>query len=288
MMNSTSVTVARIFACAMVSLTILTSAASAATDDKLRAILPAKLRDSGALNIAISLAYPPMEYSDAGSTELKGADIDLAKEVADRLGLKPNFQNVEFPQLITSVTTGRADMIWTAFSDLTARQAQLDFIDYFQTGNQLYSMVKNQESIKSFKDLCGKAVAVATGTSWVGLVERLSKETCTDAAPLTVMQLPTEAEHILQMKQDRAQASVMGFEGILELQKQKPGEFYTIGDLLEPGHYGIAFAKDSGELLAAVKATLEAMKADGTYVAILDRYGLKNAAVPTFTVNAGR
>ncbi len=45
-------------------------------------MLPAKVRDAGTLNIAISLAYPPMEYSDAGSTELKGADIDMAKEVA--------------------------------------------------------------------------------------------------------------------------------------------------------------------------------------------------------------
>jgi polar amino acid transport system substrate-binding protein len=288
MTTSTAATISRILACAMVSLGVLASAASAGTDDKLRAMLPAKVRDSGALNIAISLAYPPMEYSDAGSTDLKGADIDMAKEVADRLGLKPNFQNVEFPQLITSVTTGRADMIWTAFSDLPERQTQLDFIDYFQTGNQLYSMVKNQETIKSVKDLCGKAVAVATGTSWVGLVERVGKETCTQGSPLTVLQLPTEAEHILQMKQDRAQASIMGFEGILELQKQKPGEFYTIGDLLEPGHYGIAFAKDSGDLQKAVKATLEAMKVDGTYVAILDRYGLKNAAVSEFTVNAGR
>ena len=288
MTTSTAATISRILAGAMVSLSVLASAAHAGTDDKLRAMLPAKVRDSGALNIAISLAYPPMEYSDAGSTDLKGADIDMAKEVADRLGLKVNFQNVEFPQLITSVTTGRADMIWTAFSDLTARQTQLDFIDYFQTGNQLYSMVKNQETIKSLKDLCGKSVAVATGTSWVGLVERVGKETCTEAQPLTVLQLPTEAEHILQMKQDRAQASIMGFEGILELQKQKPGEFYTIGDLLEPGHYGIAFAKDSGDLRGAVKATLEAMKADGSYVAILDRYGLKNAAVPEFTVNAGR
>src|ERR1700722_4368716 len=107
MTTSTAATLSRILAGAMVSLGVLASAAHAGTDDKLRAMLPAKVRDSGALNIAISLAYPPMEYSDAGSTDLKGADIDMAKEVADRLGLKVNFQNVEFPQLITSVTTGR-------------------------------------------------------------------------------------------------------------------------------------------------------------------------------------
>jgi polar amino acid transport system substrate-binding protein len=90
------------------------------------------------------------------------------------------------------------------------------------------------------------------------------------------------------MQQDRAQASMIGFEGVLDLQKQQPGKFYKIGDLFEPGYYGIAFAKESTQLRDAVKAAMDSMKADGTYLAILDRYGLKEAAVDTFTINAGK
>lgn len=256
--------------------------------EELRQMLPANVRDAGTLNIAISLAYPPMEYSDAGSTDLKGADIDLAKEVAARLGLKVNFQNVEFSQLITSVTTGRADMIWTAFSDLTKRQAQLDFVDYFKTGNQIFAPVANQESIKTIKDLCGKTVTVATGTSWVGFMQKLSKETCDASAQINILQIATQAEQLLQMQQDRAQAAMVGLEGVLDLQKQQPGKYYTVGEALDPGSYGIAFAKESTQLREAIKATLDAMKTDGAYVEILDRYGLKDAAVDSFTVNAGK
>lgn len=274
---------------AALSFGALATAASAETavNPKLRDMLPAKTREAGALNIAISLAYPPMEYSDAGSTDLKGADIDLAKEVAARLGLKINFQNVDFSQLIAQVKTGRADMIWTAFSDLTKRQGDLDFIDYFKTGDQIFAPVENQSKIKTVQDLCGKTAAVATGTSWVTYMQDLSKSTCPADKQINVMQIPTEAEQILQMKQDRAQVSMMGFEGVLDLQKQQPGKFYQIGELQEPGHYGIAFAKDSAQLRDAVKAAMDSMKADGTYVAILDRYGLKQAAVDAFTINAG-
>lgn len=264
------------------------SASDTAPNEELRQMLPASVRDAGTLNVAISLAYPPMEYSDAGSTDLKGADIDLAKEVAARLGLKTNFQNVEFSQLITSVTTGRADMIWTAFSDLTKRQEQLDFIDYFMTGNKIFAPVAYQDSIKTVQDLCGKTVSVATGTSWVGFMEGLSKETCDASAQINILQIGTLGEQLMQLKQDRAQAVMMGFEGVLDLQKQQPDMFYTIGDLYDPGNYGIAFAKESTQLREAVKATLDAMKADGAYTDILDRYGLKGAAVESFTVNAGK
>ncbi|WP_315927234.1 ABC transporter substrate-binding protein [Mesorhizobium sp. SP-1A] len=264
------------------------AAESGKSNEQLREMLPASVRDAGTMKVVISLAYPPMEYSDAGSTDLKGADIDLAKEVADRLGLKIDFQNVEFPQLITSVTTGRADMIWTAFSDLTKRQGQLDFIDYFKTGNKIFVPVSYQDNIKAVKDLCGKTVSVATGTNWVGIMEDLSKQTCDASNQVNILQIGTLGEQLMQLKQDRAQAVMMGFEGVLDLQKQQPDKFYTIGDLYDPGNYGIGFAKGSTQLRDAVQATLEAMKADGAYEKILDRYGLKEAAVDSFTVNAGK
>ena len=266
------------------------SETSAATpvNPELQAMLPAKIRDAGTLNVAISLAYPPMEYSDAGSTELKGADIDMAKEVAARLGLKPNFQNVDFAQLIVSVTTGRADIVWTAFSDLKKRQGQLDFVDYFRTGNQFFAPVQNQKDIKTLAHLCGRTVSVSTGTSWVQSTEELSKSTCAADNPIKILQIPTQAEEILQMQQDRAQASLIGFEGILDLQKQQPDKFYTIGDLLEPGNYGIGVAKESTELRDAIQATMEAMREDGTYLRILDQYGLKDAALEKITINAGK
>lgn len=264
------------------------TAAATPVNPELQAMLPAKIRDAGTLNIAISLAYPPMEYSDAGSTELKGADIDMAKEVAARLGLKPNFQNVDFAQLIVSVTTGRADIVWTAFSDLKKRQGQLDFVDYFRTGNQFFAPVQNQKDIKTLADLCGRTVTVSTGTSWVQSTEELSKSTCAADNPIKILQVPTQAEEILQMQQDRAQASLIGFEGILDLQKQQPDKFYTIGDLLEPGNYGIGVAKESTELRDAIQATMEAMRADGTYLRILEQYGLKDAALEKITINAGK
>lgn len=270
----------------------LTGASAAETktavSEELRAMLPANVRDAGTLNIAISLAYAPMEFSEPGSTELKGADIDLANEVAARLGLKNNFQNVDFSQLVVSVTTQRSDLIWTAFPNLPEYREQLDFIDYFNSGNQLFAPVANQDSIKTVKDLCGKTVTVATGTDWVGFMENLSKETCDASAQINLLQIMTLAEQLMQMRQDRAQAAMIGSEGVLDLQLQRAGEYYAIGAPLNQRYYGIAFPKDSTQLRDTIKATMDAMKADGSYQAILDRYGLKEAAVDSFTVTTGK
>lgn len=263
-------------------------AAHAAGDEKLAAGLPQAVRTAGKLNFTISLAYPPMEYSDAGSTELKGFDIDLAKAVAERLGLTAEFQNVEFPQLIPQVVTGRSDMVITAFSDKVERQKQLDFIDYFKTGNVFYTTVDHQNEIKTEADLCGKTVAVATGTSWVTWAEDLGKSICPAGKLITVIQIPTQAEHIMQIRQGRAQASVIGLEGLLDLMKQEPGKFYQIGQVGDVNYYGIAFAKANGELRDAVRATLQKLKADGTYAQILDRYGLKQAGVEEFKINGAK
>ncbi|MDR7221398.1 ABC transporter substrate-binding protein [Aminobacter aminovorans] len=263
----------------------LAGAAYAAGDEKLAAALPEAVRSAGKLNVTISLAYPPMEYSDAGSTELKGFDIDLAKAIAERLGLTAEFQNVEFPQLIPQVVTGRSDLIMTAFSDKVERQTQLDFIDYFKTGNVFYSSADHQGKIRTETDLCGKTVAVATGTSWVTWAEELGKSICPADKLITVIQIPTQAEHIMQIRQGRAQASVIGLEGLLDLMKQEPGKFYQIGQVGDVNHYGIAFAKANGQLRDAVHATLDALKADGTYAQILDRHGLKEAGVEEFKIN---
>lgn len=258
----------------------------AATPD-FAAMLPESVRESGKLNIAISLAYPPMEYSEPGSTELIGVDIDLAKEVTARLNLEPNFQNYEFSQLIPSLTTGRSDVIWTAMTDLNERHERVSFIDYFKTGNTFFAPAEYADQFTAIEDLCGETVTVATGTSWVQEVEGLSKELCGADDQMTVLQVPTLSEQILQMKQTRAVAGFMGFEGVLELQAKEADKWIRIGDLQGESFYGIGTTPENEQLREAILAVLNSMLEDGTYLEILESYGMQDAAVEEFTINNG-
>lgn len=262
--------------------------ALAEVDAAAQALLPEANKTSGKLLVVTSLAYPPMEYTDAGSEELKGFDIDLAREIAARLGLEPEFVNVEFPQLIPQVVTGRSEMIISAFSDKVERQAQLDFIDYFNTGNIFYTTADHKDEIKTEKDLCGKTIAVATGTSWVTWAEDVGKANCPADNLYNVIQIPTQAEHIMQIKQGRAQASVIGIEGLADLEINEPGAFYQIGEAGDPNPYGIAFEKSNTALRDAALAALKGMLADGTYMEIVNRYHLGVGAVTEFVINGAK
>lgn len=262
--------------------------AVAEVDAAAQALLPEANKTSGKLLVVTSLAYPPMEYTDAGSEELKGFDIDLAREIAARLGLEPEFANVEFPQLIPQVVTGRSEMIISAFSDKVERQAQLDFIDYFNTGNVFYTTADHKDEIKTEADLCGKTIAVATGTSWVTWAEEVGKANCPADNLYNVIQIPTQAEHIMQIKQGRAQASVIGIEGLADLEINEPGAFYQIGEAGEPNPYGIAFEKSNTGLRDAALAALNGMLADGTYMEIVNRYHLGVGAVSEFVINGAK
>jgi len=265
----------------LLAMTAVATAGAPAPSD----LVPEANRASGKLKVAISLAYPPMEYTEPGSTELLGFDIDLARAIADRLGLVADFQNVEFPQLIPQVLTGRSDMILTAFSDKPERRSQLDFVDYFMTGSVFFSTVDHRAVIATETDLCGKTIAVATGTSWVDWAENVGKAVCPPDTLFNVIQIPTLAEHLMQIRQDRAQASVIGIEGLADLNRQKPGTYYQIGRPGDPSPYGIAFAKENTELRDAVLAALDQLAADGTYTAILDRHGLSAGGVTEFKIN---
>lgn len=263
----------------------LNGVAVAEVDAEARALLPEAIQSSGELNVVISLAYPPMEYTEAGSEELKGFDIELARAIGERLGVTVNFTNVEFPQLIPQVVTGRSDMIMTAFSDKPERQERLDFIDYFNTGNVLYTTSDHAEEIVDEADLCGKTIAVATGTSWVTWAEELGESVCADGEGYNVIQIPTQAEHIMQIKQGRAQASVIGVEGLADLELNEPGAFYQIGETGNPSPYGIAFDKSNADLRDAVLHALNGLKEDGTYMDIVLKYHLGVGAVDEFVIN---
>src|SRR3954471_13834902 len=96
-------------------LACLVTAALAADD--LAGRVPEKYRQAGKLVVGTSPTYPPLEFKDPATLELKGLDIDLGVEIARRLGLKVEWREQSFDQLINSLDTGRIDMGASGITD---------------------------------------------------------------------------------------------------------------------------------------------------------------------------
>src|SRR4029453_11637567 len=126
--------------------------------------LPESIKQAGGLRLTVNSTYAPMEYRDPTTNQLVGLDIDLANELAKRLGVKIIWSETPFAELIPSLQTKRADFIIRGISDRGSRRGGADFIDYLATGPQFFVLAENAATAPS--DLCGKKVGTTRSTSF--------------------------------------------------------------------------------------------------------------------------
>src|SRR3981081_1694281 len=106
--------------------------------------LPESIRQAGVLRLTVNSTYAPMEYRDPETNELVGLDIDLANEIAKRLGGESVWSETPVAELIPSLQTKRADFILSGISDRSSRREAADFIDYLTTGPQFFVLTENE------------------------------------------------------------------------------------------------------------------------------------------------
>lgn len=261
--------------------------ASPSASGKLHNMLPAAVKKSGVIQDIINLPYPPMEFKQANSSKTTGFDIDMATAVAKELGVKIQFQNVLFPQIFPSVKTHRGDFAWTAVFDLKAREKNFNFIDYFKTGNQLFTSKANASKFKTLKSLCGHTVVVPTGTNFGSVVKQISKQHCGSASSISQISVQSPTDQELQIREGRGDAAISGPETILYLMKQQPGKWALVGPIVDPEYYSVVFAKNNRQMQNAVFAAMKATFADGKYKRILKKWGLSRAGIRKPLVNHG-
>ena len=241
--------------------------------------LPETIRQAGVLRLTVNSTYAPMEYRDPATNELVGLDIDLANELAKRLGVKIVWSETPFAELIPSLQTRRADFIISGISDRSSRREAADFVDYLATGPQFFVLAES--AAKSAVDLCGMKVGTTRSTSFPVDIEKWSKQNCEGGGKPAVQYVPGENSIDVrnQLKQGRIDAAVQGSETLPYAQAQEAGKYRVVGEPLSTGYQGVMFRKDDAALREVVTQHLAAMIADGSYKAILDKYGLGANAV---------
>lgn len=249
--------------------------------------LPAAIKSAGVLHLSVNAIYPPMEYKDVATGKLTGLDIELGEAIAAKLGVKIEWQESAFEQLMPSLATGRTDFILSGISDKVAREEVADFIDYLTTNGEFY--VQAGSSSKTAIDLCGKKVGTSRSTSFPADIAAWSKTNCEGAGKpaIEVVNAESTADARSQLRQGRIDGAVQGSETVPYVFGLEPGAYRAVG-LLTTGHIqyqGIAVKKDQTEIRDAVMAAFAALVTDGTYKAILTKYGLQDNAVAAPVLN---
>ncbi|MEA2573005.1 MAG: polar amino acid transport system substrate-binding protein [Chloroflexia bacterium] len=235
---------------------------------------PDKLTAPGTLTFGSDVAYPPQEYVGSDGKPY-GMDIDIAEEIASRMGLKVNVVNFKFDDIIPALNAGQFDAVISAMTVTEDRQKVVQFVPYFEAGQSVLVKKGNPKGIKTLDDLSGKTAAAQSGTTAQTTLDDLNKKLESGGKPkVNVLLYPVDTDAVDQLRVGRADATVHDSPVAAYYTKLNPD--FEIGvENFESAPEGIAVAKDNQAMFDAINSAMDAMKKDGTLDAIKAKWGVK-------------
>ncbi|MFC6357209.1 ABC transporter substrate-binding protein [Luethyella okanaganae] len=260
-----------------------TSAPTIAKDDAAAALLPKDIAAAGKLVVSTDPTYPPNEYKDQDGNPI-GWGIEIAAGIAAKLGLTPEYQISKFDNIIPSVTGGKSDIGESSFTDTIEREKQVDFVNYYTAGIQWASAAgKNVDP----DNACGLKVAVQSTTFEDTDEVPAKSDACVAAGKAPIEKVQFDAQDSATNAVALGQVDAMSADSPVTLYAiaQTGGKLQLAGKTFDVAPYGIVVAKGSG-LAEAVQAALQSMVDDGSYMAILDAWGVADGGISQITINA--
>ena len=224
------------------------------------------IKDKGKMVIGYTV-YEPMNYTDADGN-FTGFDTELATAVCEKLGVEPEFVEINWDTKVVELDAKSIDCIWngmTLTDDIMANTATTKAY----AKNAQVVVVKDGTDYSSTADLVGKTVVAEAGSAGEAAIEGDENLAQADYVSKSV-----QTDCLMEVAAGTADAAVLD----LTLANAMIGEgtdyaSLKIVDELNAEEYGVAFRKDS-DAAAAVDAAFDELKADGTMQALADKYDL--------------
>ncbi|MBG0832569.1 transporter substrate-binding domain-containing protein [Planomonospora sp. ID67723] len=255
--------------------------APAAQSSAARSYVPDDIRRAGTLLIGSDLSYAPMEFMDGG--EQAGFDVDLARAITARLGLKLEMRQTGWGDLLDKVESGELDAAMASITDTAERQGRVDFVDYLNVGSVVVAGVKTES--EGITALCGRRVAVPAETIYVGLAEAQDKR-CPAGKKLTVVTVGALSDSKQAVLDGKAEVYLDDFPPAAVSVQENPS-LRISGAQIEAAPYGIAIGKDQGTLKKAIQLALYELFEDGTYDELLEKWKISEGSLKTGAINGG-
>ena len=224
------------------------------------------IKEKGKLVIGYTV-YEPMNYTDADGS-FTGFDTELATAVCEKLGVEPEFVEINWDTKVVELDAKSIDCIWngmTLTDDIMANTATTRAY----AKNAQVVVVKDGTDYASTADLVGKTVVAEAGSAGEAAIEGDE-----DLAQADYVSKSVQTDCLMEVAAGTADAAVLD----LTLANAMIGEgtdyaSLKIVDELNAEEYGVAFRKGS-DAAAAVDAAFDELKADGTMQALAEKYDL--------------
>ena len=222
--------------------------------------------EGGTLIVGFDQDFPPMGFlGDNG--EYTGVDLELAQEVAKRLGLEYQAQPIAWDAKDMELESGNIDCIWNGFT-MTGREDDYTWTKPYMANTQVF-VVRNDSGIEGKDGLAGKVVECQADSSAEAALKEDLDLTSTFGQRLTTADYNTA---FMDLEQGAVDAIAMDVVVAGYQISQRNADFVILEDSLAAEEYAIGFKKGNTELKDKVQGALEEMAADGTLKTISEKW----------------
>jgi polar amino acid transport system substrate-binding protein len=243
-------------------------------DKQVAAEVPSAVKSKGTLTVAADATYAPNEFIAADGHTVIGMDADLAKALAQAMGLQAEVKNVTFDSIIPGLAANKYDLGMSSFTVTKEREKTVDFVSYATAGTSFFVKASGGPNIQSLADLCGEKVAAERGTTQEADATAQDQKCKNAGKPgVSVSVFPDQNAANLALSSGRATVVMADSPPAAYAVEQSDGQFKISGTQYGVAAYGIAMPKTSG-LAKPVLDALKDVMADGTYDQIFSYWGL--------------
>nr|WP_125982724.1 transporter substrate-binding domain-containing protein [Loigolactobacillus iwatensis] len=223
-----------------------------------------ELNQKGTLKIGLEGTFQPYSYSDKG--KLTGYEVELGRDLAKQMGLKPVFVQTQFDSLIAGLNGSKYDIILNNMAKNPTRTAKYNFTSPYIYGKSEIAVKKSNKSIKKAKDIKGKKMA-----------QTASSNNATDAQRLgaTIVSSSGFEQSIELVEQGRADGTINSVDAFGAYLKQKPKaniKLIKADSSIKTQQIGGMLNKKDKNLTKATNKALKTLRKNGTLKKLSVKY----------------
>ena len=214
----------------------------------------------GKIVMVTNAEFPPYEYHE--NNAIVGIDADIARAIADQMGMELEIQDMAFDSLIPAIQSGKADFAAAGMTVNEERLRNVDFTETYAEAAQVI-IVKEGSAIAAPADLTGKKIGVQTGTTGDIYAD--------DVENAEVQRFNKGMEAVMALTQDKLDAVIIDREPAKVFVKENEG-LKILDEAFTEEEYAIAIKKGNTELLEKMNAAIKELKESGELQKIVDKY----------------
>ncbi|MFA5636673.1 MAG: transporter substrate-binding domain-containing protein [Anaerovoracaceae bacterium] len=231
------------------------------------------IEDKGELIIGITL-YEPMNYNDENG-QLTGFDTEFAQAACALLGVEPKFQVIDWEQKETELKSKTIDAIWNGLTVTEGRRQDMAFSTSYLVNKQVVVIKKdNAEKYATLEGMAGASVTAENGSAGQDAVEANEVLSANDFVASAA-----QKDVLMEIKAGTTEIGVLDF--VMARSVIRDDTDYSdlvINESIElaPEEYAIGFRIGDDETVAKFNQAIEDLIADGTLLALAEKYGLSD------------